>query len=105
MPTLRLKSLKCNKTEDFIGADDPYLHVNGDKIWGPIKAKKGDVLIINEHTTIKSKAIIELWEKDIDRDDHLGTHITTVSEVGAGDMHASFVESGADYELTYEVIE
>jgi len=70
MTTLKLKTLKCNKTEDFIGSDDPYLHVNGKKIWGPIKAKAGEVLIINQHTTIKSTAVIELWEKDIDSDDH-----------------------------------
>lgn len=105
MTTLKLKTLKCNKTEDFIGADAPYLHVNGNKIWGPVKAKEGDLLIINEHLTIKSKAVIELWEKDIDRDDHLGTHVTDLSTIGAGEQQANFTESGANYELTYEVTE
>ena len=31
---LRLISLYCSATEDSTGADEPYLHVNGIKVWG-----------------------------------------------------------------------
>jgi hypothetical protein len=103
--TLNLKNLKCIITEDRIGADDPYLHVNGTKVWGPIKARAGDDLIINEHIKFKSKAIIELWEQDIDPDDHLGTHIISNEDLGSGAKTLKFTENGADYELSYEVLE
>jgi hypothetical protein len=103
MPTLKLKQLTCNKTEDNIGSDQPYLHVNGEKIWGPVKAKAGDSLIVNEQYQFKSNATVELWELDIDPDDHLGAHVVNHAESGTGESTAHFTGSGADYLLTYEV--
>ena len=105
MAILKIRTLKCNITEDSFGADDPYLIINGKRFWGPIKAKAGDILIINEQITFKSKAIVELWEEDLDPDDHLGTHIVNDTESDNGKSTAFFKESGADYELVYEVSE
>ena len=103
MPTLKLKTLTCNKTEDRIGADEPYLHINGEKVWGPVKAKAGDILTINEQYQFKTNATIELWEKDLDPDDHLGAHVVNQAESGSGQSTAHFNEDGADYVLSYEV--
>ena len=105
MTTLKLKTLKCNITEDSFGADDPYLIVNGKRAWGPIKANAGDTLILNEQVQFKGKSIVELWEQDLDPDDHLGTHVVSDDEVGNGNTSASFKEKGADYELVYEVVD
>jgi len=58
MPTLVLKSLKCNKTQDSFGSDDPYLCVDSKKVWGPIKAKAGETLIINENRNL---IIVQLY--------------------------------------------
>ncbi len=104
MPTLKLWTLTCNKTEDFIGADDPYLCVNGDKVWGPIKAKAGETLIINKQLEFRGNAVVQLWEKDIDPDDLLGSQTVSNNEAGNGRLEVKFTEKNADYVLTYEVV-
>ncbi len=103
MPTLILKTLKCNKKQDSFGADDPYLCVDGKKIWGPIKAVKDETLIINENLQFRGHAVIQLWEKDIAPDDLLGSHTVNKDEAGKGKLEADFTEEGADYVLVYEV--
>jgi len=103
MPTLVLKSLKCNKTQDSFGSDDPYLCVDSKKVWGPIKAKAGETLIINENMKFNNRAVIQLWEKDLDPDDLLGSHTISKDLVGSGNQEVSYTDDGADYCLVFEV--
>jgi len=103
VPTLKLWTVTCNKTQDAIGSDDPYLCVDGKKVWGPIKAKAGETLIINKQIEFRGNAVVQLWEKDIDPDDLLGTQTVSKNEAGNGKTEAKFTEKGADYFLVYEV--
>ncbi|RLA05839.1 MAG: hypothetical protein DRQ47_00095 [Gammaproteobacteria bacterium] len=105
MTTLKIKTLTCNATEDRFGGDDPYIIVNRKKVWGPIKAEAGDELIINEQVDFKLTAVVELWEQDLDPDDHMGTHVISQDNAGKGLQHFTFKYKTASYELAYEITE
>lgn len=106
MATLQLISLYCHETEDWTGADEPYLRVNGVEVWnGTLNDEEGVPLGIdvsfNQQTTIK------LFDEDFgwfDDDDFLGSVPVTTEQIGQGELTAFFSGDGANYELTYQVI-
>lgn len=60
--TLTLHTLKCNDPAER--KDNPYLLVNGRKIWGPKGMKKGQREGIGRHCTFRNKATVELFDYD-----------------------------------------
>lgn len=105
---LRLISLFCAKTEDNTGADEPYLLVNGVKVWGSESPGLNDqetadlsaVPVIDFNT----RARVELFDEDSpDDDDLLGRFYAGKMQLGQGEVEYKFVEDDADYTLTYEV--
>jgi hypothetical protein len=105
---LRLISLFCSTTEDTTGADEPYLLVNGVKVWG------SEVPGLNDQQTADLSAVpviafdtrarVELFDEDSpDDDDLLGRFYAGKGQLGQGEVEYKFVEDDADYTLTYEV--
>lgn len=60
--TLTLHTLKCNDPAER--KDNPYLLVDGRKIWGPKGMKKGQREGIDRRCTFQNKATIELLDYD-----------------------------------------
>lgn len=105
MATLRLKTLTCWETEDNWGADDAYLKVNGETVWGPTKINDNQDKTVNKDVSFSTKAVIELWDKDdADPDDRLGVHDAWSSEQGKGEQQAYFNSDDCNYRLIYEVV-
>jgi hypothetical protein len=111
MATLKLIDLYCIETEDSLGADEPYLLVDGSKKWSgslnngehaPMVDKQGNPL----EFTFNGAIDIKLYDSDgnhwYDRDDFLGSfRVTELDVVGGNPMH--FTLDGANYELSYTV--
>jgi hypothetical protein len=105
---LRLISLYCSTTEDDLGEDEPYLLVNGVKVWGAENPglNNGDTADLSAVPVIDfgTRARVELFDEDSpDDDDLLGRFYAGKSQVGQGELEYKFVEDDADYTLTYEV--
>ena len=112
MATLRLISLVCNATEDWSGADEIYLLVKGNKIWGPESMdtsppeRKTKDLSEVQSIDFAERARLDLYDEDtgfLDDDDHLGTSYAFATEAGQGTKERAFTGDGASYLLTYEV--
>ena len=112
MAILTLKNLYCRDTEDWTGADEPYLRVNNSTKWsGSLNTNQSVDLFNNKGQPLQinftGQAIISLWESDgnhwYDRDDFLGSWKVTNRDIGRGDQIAFFNLNGASYELAYEV--
>ena len=104
MPRLNLKTLKCIETEDNIGADDAYMTVNDEIIWGPEKMNDGDERGVDKIYKFDHRAVIRLYDKDdLDPDDFLGERTITREDVGKGEQTHNFTEDDANYRLTFTV--
>ncbi len=110
MPQLRLISLVCHTTEDSTGADETYLLLNGQRVWGPQSMNDGDPASLNglPQYPFQQSVRIELYDQDaggwIDKDDHLGTIYARAFEAGKGEQTREFTGDGAHYTLTYLVL-
>jgi hypothetical protein len=105
MAVLTLKNLYCIETEDWTGADEPYLRVNGSTKWSG-SLNDGQTADIISRTQFNNQAVISLYDRDFgwfDGDDWLGTRRVNSSEIGFGEQQVAFTEDGANYILTYEV--
>lgn len=103
MSTLKLIGLTCNNTQE--ARDEPYLVVNGQKVWGKKKMNDGQSRNLNVNVSIEQRAIIELWEYDkIGRNDRFGQLNVNVEDQRSGEMHHTFTHRHASYTLTYEVM-
>jgi hypothetical protein len=105
---LRLISLFCSKTEDNTGADEPYLLVNGNKVWGSEAPGLNDMETADLSAVpvmeFGTRARIELLDDDSpDDDDLLGRLYVGKMQRGQGELEYKFVEDDADYTLTYQV--
>jgi hypothetical protein len=106
MATLNLISLYCQETEDWTGADEPYLRVNGVEVWsGSLNDQESVPIGID--ISFNQWANIQLFDEDFgwfDNDDFLGNVQVTTEQVGQGELPAYFTGDGANYVLHYEVI-
>jgi hypothetical protein len=106
---LQLVSLKCIETEDWSGADEPYLKIAGVRAWGSDGLNDGETADLRGVAAWKlyarSQVDIALYEFDSpDGDDWLGTVVVSVQEqAGQGLRTISFTRDGAKYQLTYYI--
>ena len=108
---LHLVSLKCIETEDWTGADNPYLIVNGQQVWSG-RLNDGQTAGLTHLSPIPfvvyangaSDAWVSLYEDDWpDGDDLLGQVRIWADQVSAGNHTLTFYKDGAIYTLTYYV--
>jgi hypothetical protein len=104
MPTLTIKTLFCEVTEDS-GTDEAYLIVDGRHIWGPTSMSAGQGKTVNYQKNFVNSVEIKLFDQDgpFDNDDSLGT-ITVASDLkGKGEQTRQFTGDGAKYTLYFFV--
>ncbi len=109
MPKLKLHSLKCHQTEDFLGPDEPYLVVNQSIVWGPGSLNNGASANLQGVPTIDftTPVSIALYDQDtdfLDSDDLLGGTLIGTGQAGQGPQQATFSGDEALYNLSYEVL-
>ncbi len=105
MPTLKIRRVKCYETEHFWGADDVYLKVEQEIVWGPTTIHDHEHQNIEKDIEFSSKAVIELWAKGIiGSDDHLGTNMVYKKLEGRGEKECFFHAHHCNYRLIYEVV-
>lgn len=104
--TLRLVSLECVRQEDFTGTDEPYLRVDGNRVWGPVNLGAGQTVDLRGVSpfAIRPRVAIDLFDEDFpDDDDHLGRTFARHGQAGQGGQTHTFTGDGAKYHLKYEV--
>jgi hypothetical protein len=104
MPKLKLVSLRCLQTEDFLGADEAYLTVDQNVIWGPTSISAGQTKDLQSVDPIEftGNITVQLYDQDtgfLDPDDLLGGLSVSSQQAGQGIKQASFTGDGASYKL------
>lgn len=101
------KTLKCNVTEDWTGPDEPYLMMNGQVIWDHTREglNDGEAAHVGVKVQLNGIATVSLFDQDSpDPDDFLGSIAVFPAEKGPP-ITKKFLADGADYSLSYQVIE
>lgn len=101
---VRLVRLACHVTEDDIGADEPYLNYNGERVFGPRSLNDGQTATLGVVRRMTGPAAVDLFDEDSpDRDDPLGRVTIFPHEAGLGQRFQEFRGDGAHYTLFYRV--
>lgn len=96
---LTLGELRCETTEDNSGADNAYIKVNGQKVWGPFNINDGEDLDVAWSGSFRGTVAIELWDEDsFDPDDLLGRHAVKPGMKGT----LQFNNDDSNYYLKYD---
>jgi len=106
---LHIINVECLFQNDPFGSDEPYLLVNGARVWSGSNVDDGDVERVDYWTGFDDVIRVELWEDDgglSGRDDHIDTWFIFDSEVGTGThtVQSPFGSGAGLYEMTYEVV-
>ncbi len=109
MAILKLLDLRCVTSQER-GGDEPYLLVDGDKVWKSDDMNSGSVTSLRSLDLIEfdNKIKVELKEKDtglFNKDDHLGSCTIRESGLGKDELDCEFDEDGAHYVLIYKIME
>jgi hypothetical protein len=107
---IRLLSIKCKKTEDWMGEDEIYIEVNNTKT-KIFYMSRGEVINLANLPLVynNQSGFIKVYDQDdgkdsmFDSDDHLGTWKVLCEEAEKGLRTAKFTLDDANYEIEYEV--
>lgn len=105
MQQLTLRELACTETADW-GADECLLEVevDGRRTYLRRTMDDGDVWRLNRRFVFEEAVTVRLFDEDpLHTDDHLGS--VTVDATSSGDRTAAFAGDGADYTLSYGVVD
>lgn len=105
---IKLISLKCVKTEDWMGRDETYLTVNGARVWHH-NMNDGETQFLGgvPNFPFAGEVRVALYDGDAgwgDDDDLLGVIVASARDVEEGPIVGSFTGDGAEYILTYEIV-
>ena len=103
---LILDSLTCLEQDDYIGKDDIYLKVGNQQTVPLGEFSKNDSKQIHKEISLRtdSEHILELWEKDIVTDDHIGT-VNLLTQPVNQLTNVDFNNGTAHYRLFYQMVE
>ena len=113
MPRLKLISIVCKDQQDWLGGDEPYLLVNGKRVWQAEGVGSGAELSLETVHEIRffSTAKVELYEQDAEAaeeeksasDDKLGEWQVGENLIGKGEQALDFKGQGGHYVLKFFV--
>jgi hypothetical protein len=98
--TLILKEIHCIDTQG-IGADDTYVTINGEKVWGVVEMSEGERQPIYLRHTFTQNAFIQIWEKDSGPDDLIGGFQVTARQ--GGEKRRNISGDGSEYWIYYKI--
>ncbi|MBD3884668.1 hypothetical protein IFO70_23300 [Phormidium tenue FACHB-886] len=91
---------------DTFGADDTYLTINGEKVFGPRGMSTGNTATVNRAVEFSGSATISLFDEDgflNGDDDFMGSF--SVSQATQGTQRARVSGGGSTYDVYYRVID
>lgn len=91
----------CHETQD-IGDDEPYLLLNGDKVWARTGVKNGDSYYVNKSINITSQATVILMEQDVSSNDTIGAFVVSATKA-VGEYGTTLKLAGGNYAVYYKV--
>jgi hypothetical protein len=96
----RIHAIRLTTDDRLSGKDEPYIRVDGKKVWGPKGINQGEILDVYKMRLVGSNSTIQLWEDDPLYDDGLGT--LSLSRKGFG-LLATFKGKGGEYRIRYDL--
>ncbi|MFD7235374.1 hypothetical protein ACFWAT_08685 [Streptomyces syringium] len=103
MATLSLFTLACHETSDAVGGDEAFIHVDGQRVFGPADIDRGQTREVGFSKPFTGQVSIDLFDAESFGSDFLGNIVVRESEAGQGRKVGTFRQAGAHYTLTYEV--
>ncbi|SEE09913.1 hypothetical protein [Streptomyces sp. PAN_FS17] len=106
MALLILNRLHCNETTDGPGADDIYIKVGNERVWGEQEFGDEQERNIGVSRLFGSKVRVAVWEGDDapSLDDRIGAFWVHSSQVGDGEQAEALTGDGSHYDLYYTVV-
>jgi hypothetical protein len=106
---LHLLDLECldENDEGWWTSDEPYINVNGQRVWSAGNVDRYEVLLVNLRFDFDEMVTVELWEDDgglTGKDDLMGRWFIFAGEVGSGVHKVRSQYSFGTYNLRYEVV-
>lgn len=108
MPICRLQRIVCHDQNEVL--DEPYITINGKRVWDATKVKAGQTREINQDHQFISRAVVKLYEHDLGRgnwfdpDDFLGQQEITAAYIDKGELEFHFIGAGAHYSIWIVVL-
>ncbi|MFE5512388.1 hypothetical protein ACFQ9J_17600 [Streptomyces sp. NPDC056529] len=104
MATLTIDQVHCLETTSGSGADDLYINIDGNRIFGVQQIDSDEGLDINVSRDFTTKAKVSLWEYDhVSGDDLIGSFYAHSSQVGDGQHAEALTGDGSRYDVFYTV--
>ncbi|MFV8752919.1 FHA domain-containing protein [Nannocystaceae bacterium ST9] len=105
MVKLRLLDIRCVRQQE-VGGDEPFLLVRKNKVWSHDNMKSGVTFSLRniQPMGFADEIDVTLMEKDVGRDDRLGSGTITADQLGKGEQQFEWTEAGCHYQLIYEVV-
>jgi hypothetical protein len=105
---LRLLDLACSGENDWAGSDEPYITVNGQRVWSASNVNRGDTELVDLRFDFDSSITVALREDDgglAGGDDFMGSWTVTADQAGTGvrTVHSFTWITAGNYALRYEV--
>jgi hypothetical protein len=103
---LHLLDLECLDKNDDWGSDEPYIRVNGVRVWGRGNFDNRDIFLINLRFAFDEVVTVEVWEDDgglTGGDDHMATWQIFAAEAGSGVHKVRTQRTFGHYDLRYAV--
>jgi hypothetical protein len=104
---ITLVQIECLDKEDSTinGADEPYIEINGSRVWSGSGFRDGDSENSLGTFLIGNTANVRLWEQDAapDNDDLIGSVGVGASDAGDGTKTVILTGAGGQYSLSFRV--
>jgi hypothetical protein len=98
----RIHAVRLTTDDRWTGKDEPYIRVDGLKVWGPTGINQGEILGVYQYHPVGRYSTIQLWEDDPLYDDGLGT--LGLYRKGFGfDLLHTFKGKGGEYRIRYDL--
>ena len=106
MATLIMKSIECIRANDVVGADEPYLTVDGQPVWSG-SMKKGETEVLSggraDETDFTGSVLVRLLETNNSSSKQIDVP-HRVDDDPTNNGKAVFKTSGTHYEVEYRVV-
>ncbi|MGN9793043.1 hypothetical protein ACTMTU_18360 [Streptomyces sp. OZ13] len=104
MATLTINHVHCLETTDGSGADDLYINIDGNRVFGVQQIDSDEDPDVNVSRNFATKTKVSLWEYDsVSADDLIGSFFAHSSQAGEGEHAQALTGDGSRYDVYYTV--
>ncbi len=105
--TLHIIYIRCNEQDDQWGSDEPYITINGQRVWEAGNVDALDYVNVEINVPFDDQVNVQLWEDDgglSGGDDLMGNWYMWAGEAGSGQHTVDSQYTSGWYWFHYEVI-